>query len=89
VTIAGSPKKMAQDVAEGYQQFTPATLRQYASADLKILLFNLNFVLREVRGKPASQDDMEALKEKQTKIQRLNQAINTIQAYAALKRIQI
>ena len=89
MTIAGSPKKMAHDVAEGYQQFTPATLRQYTPSDLKILLFNLNFVLREVRGKPASQDDMEALKEKQTKLQRLNQAINTIQAYAALKRIQI
>jgi hypothetical protein len=89
VTIAGSPKKLAHDVAEGYQQYTPATLRQYSSADLKILLFNLNFVLREVRGKPASLEDMEALKEKQTKIQRLNQAINTIQAYAALKRIQL
>ena len=80
---------MAHDVADGYQQFTPATLRQYTPSDLKILLFNLHFVLREVRGKPASQDDMEALKEKQTKIQRLNQATNTIQAYAALKRIQI
>jgi hypothetical protein len=80
---------MAHDVAEGYQQFTPATLRQYTPSDLKILLFNLNFVLREVRGKPASQDDMEALKEKQTKIQRLNQAINTVQAYAALKGIKI
>ena len=88
MTIAGSPKKLAHDVAEGYQQFTPATLRQYASADLKILLFNLNFVLREVRGKPASLDDIEALKEKQTKIQRLHQAINTIQAYAALKGIK-
>ena len=80
---------MAHDVAEGYQQFTPATLRQYTSSDLKILLFNLNFVLREVRGKPASLDDIEALKEKQTKIQRLNQANNTIQAYVALKGIKI
>ena len=89
MTIAGSPKKMAHDVADGYQQFTPATLRQYTPSDLKILLFNLNFVMREVRGKPASQDDMEALKEKQTKLQRLNQAINTVQAYAALKGIKI
>lgn len=80
---------MAQDVAEGYQQFTPATLRQYSSADLKTLLFNLNFVLREVRGKPAPLDDIEALKERQTKIQRLNQAIITIQAYAAQKGIKI
>ncbi len=89
MTIAGSPKKLAHDVADAYQQFTPATLRQYSSADLKILLFNLNFVLREVRGKPAALDDIEALKEKQTKIQRLNQAIITIQAYAAQKGIKI
>ncbi len=80
---------MAQDVADGYQQFTPATLRQYSSSDLKILLFNLNLVLREIRGKPASPDDREALKEKQTKIQRLNQAINTIQSYVALKGLKI
>ena len=89
MTIAGSPKKLAYDVAEGYQQFTPATLRQYSPADLKVLLFNLNFALREVRGKPAALDDIEALKEKQTKIQRLNQALITIQAYAAQKRIKI
>jgi hypothetical protein len=64
MTIGGSPKKLAQDVAEGYQQCTPATLRQYSPPDLKILLFHLNFVLREVRGKPVSANDMEALKEK-------------------------
>jgi len=89
MTIAGNPKKLAHDVAEGYQQFTPATLRQYSAADLKVLLFNLNIVLREMRGKQVSLEDSEALKEKHTKIHRLNQAINTIQAYAALKGIKI
>ena len=89
MTIAGNPKKLAHDVAGGYQQFTPATLRQYSSADLKVLLFNLNIVLREMRGKQVSMEDSEALKEKHTKIHRLNQAINTIQAYSALKGIKI
>ena len=89
MTIAGNPKKLVQDVAEGYQQFTPATLRQYSSADLKVLLFNLNIVLREMRGKQVSPEDSEALKEKHTKIHRLNQAINAIHAYAALKRLKI
>jgi hypothetical protein len=89
MTIAGNPKKLVQDVAEGYQQFTPATLRQYSSADLKVLLFNLNIVLREMRGKQVSPEDSEALKEKHTEIHRLNQAINAIHAYAALKRLKI
>jgi hypothetical protein len=38
--IAGNPKKLAYDVAQGYQQFTQATLRPYTLEDLKVLIFN-------------------------------------------------
>ncbi|MFH1758892.1 MAG: Hsp20/alpha crystallin family protein [Pseudomonadota bacterium] len=51
-------------------QCTPPTLRQYSAADLKVLLFNLNIVLREMRGKKVSLEDSEALQEKHTKIRR-------------------
>ena len=87
--IAGNPKKLAYDVAQGYQQFTQATLRAYNLEDLKVLLFNLNVVLREVRGTQVPLEDIDALKEKNVKIRRLNQAINTIQSYASLKGLKL
>ena len=87
--IAGNPKKIAYDVAQGYQQFTQATLRAYSLEDLKVLLFNLNIVLREVRGTQVPLEDIEALKDKNIKIRRLNQAINTIQSYAYLKGLKL
>ena len=87
--IAGNPKKLAYSVAEGFQQFTPSTLRAYAPEELKILLFNLNIVLREVRGTAVVLEDIDNLKDKNMKIRRLNQAISTIQSFASLKGIRI
>jgi len=87
--IAGNPKKLAYDVAQGYQQFTHATLRPYTMEDLKVILFNLNLVLREVRGSQVPLEDIEAVKDKNVKIRRLNQAVTTVQSYAALKGIKL
>ncbi len=87
--IAGNPKKLAYDVAQGHYQFTPPTLHQHPPGELKAIFFNLNFVLRELRGKQIPLEDIEALKERNVKIQRLNQAIHVIQSYAASKKINL
>jgi len=87
--IAGNPKKLAQDVAHGFQQFTQATLRQYNVEDLRVLIFNLNFVLRDLRGKQIHLEDIEALKDKNNKIRRIIQAINVIQSFAATKGLKL
>ena len=87
--ISGSPKKLAQDVASGFQQFNQSSLRQYGVEDLKIILFNLNIVLREIRSKQIPLEDMEALKEKNNKLRRITQAVNVIQSFASLKNLKI
>lgn len=87
--IAGNPKKLAQDVANGFQQYSQASLRQYAVEDLRVILFNLNLVLRELRGKQIPLEDIEALKDKNNKIRRINQTINVIQSFAATKGMKI
>ena len=87
--IAGNPKKLAQDVANGFQQFSQASLRQYTGEDLKVIIFNLNFVLRDIRGKQISLEDVEALKDKNNKIRRITQALNIIQSFASLRNIKI
>jgi hypothetical protein len=89
MTISGNPKKLAQDVAHGFQQFSQASLRQYTAEDLRVILFNLNFVLREIRGQQIPLDNIEALKDRNNRIRRISQATNIIQSFAALKNIKI
>lgn len=89
MAISGSPKKLAYDVAQGYQQFTRATLRQYDREDLKILLFHLNVVLKELRALQIPLEDFPGLKDKNMRIRRVNQAINTIQSFSLLRGIKL
>ena len=87
--IAGHPKKLAYDVAQGYHQFTPNALRQYSHEELKVFLFNINFVLRELRGKQIPLEDIDSLKDRNIKIQRLNHALNVIQTFCIARRIHL
>jgi hypothetical protein len=87
--IAGSPKKMAQDVAEGFVSLSPPMLKAYTPVDLKTIIVNLGIVARELRQEQVSQDDVMAAKAKNMKLSRLNQAEIVIRAYCKKKRIVI
>ena len=87
--IAGNPKKLASDIAHGFQQFNQASLRQYTVEDLRVILFNLNLVLREIRGKQIPPEDIEGTRDKNNKIRRINQTLNIIQAFATTKGLKI
>jgi len=87
MAISGSPKKMAQDVAEGFLMFSPPMLRGYTPADIKIILANLALVTREARQEQIPLDNIMALKSRNMKLSRLNQAETVIRAYCQKKRI--
>ncbi len=87
--ISGSPKKMAQDIADGYMSLSPPMLKTYTAADLKTVLANLGMVARELRQEQVPQEDVMAVKAKNMKLSRLNQAEVVIRAYAKKKRIAI
>lgn len=89
MAIAGSPKKLAQDVSEGYLMFSPPMLRNYTPADIKIILANLALVTRELRQEQIPLDDIMALKMRNMKLSRTNQAEVVIRAYCTKKRIPI
>jgi len=89
MAIAGSPKKMAQDVAEGFLMFSPPVLRNYTPADIKTILTNLALVTRELRQEQIALDDIMALKLRNMKLSRMNQAEVVIRAYCSKKRIPI
>ena len=57
MAISGSPKKLAQDIAEGFLSLSPVSLKQYTPADLKVVLSNLALVQRETRQIQVPQED--------------------------------
>jgi hypothetical protein len=87
--IAGSPKKLAQDIAEGYLMLAPPGLRKYVAADLKIILTNLALVARELRQQQIPLEDSMALKSRNMKLSRLNQSEVVIRAYCKKLRIPV
>jgi hypothetical protein len=87
--IAGSPKKLAQDIAGGYMMLSPPMLKAYTPADLKTILTNLGMVAREIRQEQVPQEDVLALKAKNMKLSRLNQAEIVVRAYCKKKRIAV
>ncbi len=87
--IAGSPKKLAQDIAEGYLMLSPPLLKNYTPADLKIIVVNIGIVARELRQQVVPLDDVMAIKARNMKLSRLNQAEVVIQAYCKKQRFPL
>ncbi len=89
MALSGNPKKLAQDIAGGYFSITPPMMRQYTPADLKTIVVNLGIVARDIRQEQVPQDDALAIKQKNTRLSRLNQADIVIRAHCKKLRIPI
>lgn len=89
MALAGNPKKLARDVADGFTMFSPPSLKMYSPAELKIILANLAFVTRELRGETIPLEDIMALKSRNMKLSRLRQAEVVIRAFCKKKRIPV
>ena len=66
---------------------SPPMLRGYTPADIKIILANLALVTRELRQEQIPLDDIMALKMRNMKLSRLNQAETVIRSYCLKRRI--
>lgn len=87
MAIAGSPKKLAQDIADGYMTLAPPMLRRYTGADMKIMINNIAMITRALRQETIAQDDALAIKKRNNKMSRLNQATVVIRSYCKKRRI--
>jgi len=87
--ISGSPKKLAQDIADGYFMLTPPMLKLYTPGDLKIIVAHIGIVARELRQEVIPLDDVMALKGRNMKLSRLHQAEVVINAYCKKRRIPL
>ncbi len=89
MALSGSPKKLAQDVADGFFLLSPPALRQYTPAELKIILSSLSMVTRELRAQQVPLEDLMAIKAKNMKLSRLHQAEIVVRAYCKKQRIKV
>ncbi len=89
MAIAGNPKKLAQDISEGFMSLSAPSLKKYVPADLKIIMTNLTVVQREIRSLQVPQDDALLIKAKNMRVSRLRQAEMVIRAYCKKMRINI
>ncbi len=89
MAISGNPKKIAQDIAGGYQSLSPPSLKKYTPADLKVILNNLGIVQREVRQTQVPSEAVDLIKAKNMQLTRLNQAEMVLRSYCKKKRIPI
>lgn len=89
MAISGNPKKMAQDIADGYFSLSPPTLKKYTPADLKVILNSLALVKREVRQVQVPLEEVLLLKAKNMRLSRLNQAEIVLRSYCKKKRIPV
>lgn len=89
MAIAGNPLNMARDIGDGFQSLTPASLKKYTPADLKIVHNSLQQILRDTRAEVPPAGDAEAVRKKNLRMQRLNQAIMTLANHCRQHRIPL
>ena len=89
MAISGNPKKIAQDISEGVVSVSSPMLKRYNAADIKIILNNMAIVSRELRAQQIPLEDVMALKKKNMKITRMNQAEMIIRAHCKKMRIPV
>jgi hypothetical protein len=82
----GSAYSMVRDIADGYIITTELTFKQFRDPDFQTFLFELDKLLREVRGTQAPTGDVEAIQKRHRKLQRLQQALTIANNIRARKR---
>ena len=87
--ISGNPKKMAQDIRDGFMTISPPQLKSYSPQDMKVMLSNLAHVTRELRSVIVPLDDIMALKKRNMQLGRLRQSETIIRSFCKKRRILV
>jgi hypothetical protein len=87
--IPGNPLGYARDIAEGNAPFTVIQLKKMTPEELKKISVNLNIALREVRTTAVPDHDVQGMRRRAHKMQRLNNAIMLLEHHAKRLRIPL
>lgn len=81
--MGGSAPAMANQIADGYSLVTSVQLKRLTTGELSQLEFELERMLRDLRGSVVPQDDMVALQARNRRLLRLTGAVRQVQAMRA------
>jgi hypothetical protein len=73
--LGGSAYAMVRDIAEGYVITTELTFKKFQAADFQTFGFELDKLLREIRGNVPPTGDVDATQKRHRRLQRLQQAL--------------
>ena len=85
--IPGNPLGYCRDIAEGNAPFTVLHLKRMTDEELKKIFTNLHIVLREVRTTTIVERDIEGMRRRAHKLQRLTNAVFLLESHA--KRVRV
>ena len=77
---------MAKDIAGGYLLVTEKTLFRLDRAQIEKVVFEIQRKLREVRGSQPDLENIDALRERNVVMQRLNSALRVAEAVRRKRR---
>ena len=72
---------MARDVAEGFVLLTERALSRFTRNELDLFGFEVDRLLRDLRGDQPALDDLPAIQARNRRLQRLNQGLVVLRAY--------
>jgi hypothetical protein len=75
VFLGGSAYTMVRDIAEGYVIASELTFKKFQAPDFTTFGFELDKLLREIRGTIVPAGDIEGTQKRHRKMQRLQQAL--------------
>ena len=87
--IPGNPLGYCRDIAEGNAPFSVIQLKKMTREELKKILVNLNIVLREVRTSGITEGDINGMRRRAHKLQRLSNAVFLVESHAKRLRIAL
>lgn len=85
--IGGSAYAMAHQVSEGYVLVTERTFKGLTAHDLQQIGFEIEKLLKVLRGETPPADDHQALQARNRKIQRLTSCRTMLQSYRQRFRV--
>ena len=87
--IPGNPLGYCRDIAEGNAPFTVLQLKKMTAEELKKIFVNLSIVLREVRTTAVADGDVDGMRRRAHKLQRLSNAVFLLESHAKRLRIPL
>jgi hypothetical protein len=82
----GSAYAMANQIAEGHVMVTERTFTRMQKPELDTLAFEMEKLLRSVRGTQPESEDTQALQRRNRKISRVNSALMMLRAHRQRRR---